>query len=678
MQFPELSMPWIAVAGACAVVIPIIIHLLLKPPTRPMPWAAMAFVMEAARRSMRGMRIRRILLLIVRCLIPLTAGLMLAGPLMGSLTTTRHVELIIDNSAVSGIPDEAGRTGLDRVIAHAQDVVSSLDPSDTVAVTTLDHGVERVVHTSPASAHQALDDVGPTSLPAQLDVQIDRVLEHLENHETHHAEIILLSEFRRASHPSIGSPLNIPETVTLRYATPSRTELTGAIQIVDARPLRRIRYLGDEAAVIPQLRVTLGRVGRDAPAIDSVLHITAYTTSRKHTVAWLDGQHEQTIEIALDPLVTSGQTWTEVTLHIDDQSAAVQKRHVVIEHPGALRVLVLAGEDAPDTIDEFDPVGWVVAILESGGLVPRVLQGRYVEATDLMETDAVIVTHPEVLDAAAWNLLARTRDVKMLLVMPGGQGDSLAWVQGLSDAIGVELPLLGDVRLVSDEAVHRGDDPGLLSLISSELDTLAGGVDVNRVVPLGIPDDWTAPLTTESGVPLVLHGRSEHGGMILVMTTSLRSDWSDLLTRPVVVPLLHESLRAGLGIGRPGASVTTGARVDHALHITEDRTSESGLIDAPGVWRVPSTQGAPELLVQANVDPDSLDTSIMDPTHVAQGLGGRWQVLDLSEGPVAANPLAGMMIMAWVLLGLLLIETILARSLSHRTDESVRRPGVVT
>ena len=55
-------------AGVLAASVPILIHLLLRRRTRPLEWAAMSILIEAARRHRSRSRIERILLLVIRTL----------------------------------------------------------------------------------------------------------------------------------------------------------------------------------------------------------------------------------------------------------------------------------------------------------------------------------------------------------------------------------------------------------------------------------------------------------------------------------------------------------------------------------------------------------------------------------------------------------------------------------
>jgi len=74
--------PALAVAGAAAVAIPIAIHLLSRVRRTRVDWGAMRFVRLAYQRQRRRLRFERWLLLAVRCLLVVLAGLALAAPVL--------------------------------------------------------------------------------------------------------------------------------------------------------------------------------------------------------------------------------------------------------------------------------------------------------------------------------------------------------------------------------------------------------------------------------------------------------------------------------------------------------------------------------------------------------------------------------------------------------------------
>ncbi|HRP64091.1 MAG TPA: BatA domain-containing protein, partial [Phycisphaerales bacterium] len=149
---------WLAAAGAAAMAIPILIHLLSRQRRKPIEWAAMRFLLEAIRKHKRRLQLQQILLLATRCLIVLLLGAALARPILsqaGLLARggNRAVYLVIDNSMASGLaPDRAHEflavartpTGLGRDQAHpGHAVVVELAPADLQGMDSPRHRMTR-------------------------------------------------------------------------------------------------------------------------------------------------------------------------------------------------------------------------------------------------------------------------------------------------------------------------------------------------------------------------------------------------------------------------------------------------------------------------------------------------------------------------------------------------------
>src|SRR3954453_21711767 len=99
--------PWTMAAGAALVSTPIIIHLINRMRFRKVKWAAMEFLLKAQKRMRRKLIIEQLILLLLRCLLVLLAGLLFArflgfSPLQGKETrSTLHVVVIDDSPSMA-------------------------------------------------------------------------------------------------------------------------------------------------------------------------------------------------------------------------------------------------------------------------------------------------------------------------------------------------------------------------------------------------------------------------------------------------------------------------------------------------------------------------------------------------------------------------------------------------
>src|SRR5215212_10524237 len=119
-----------AIAGAAAMAIPIVIHILNRRRFKTVSWAAMEFLLRAMRKNRRRLKFEQWLLLATRCLVLFLVAMALARPLvhntraaaLGAQRTGLHV-FVIDNSysmAYEADRPEA-RTHLDRAKALARE-----------------------------------------------------------------------------------------------------------------------------------------------------------------------------------------------------------------------------------------------------------------------------------------------------------------------------------------------------------------------------------------------------------------------------------------------------------------------------------------------------------------------------------------------------------------------------
>ncbi|MCA9204752.1 MAG: BatA domain-containing protein, partial [Planctomycetales bacterium] len=89
-------------AGAAALTLPIWIHLMLRQRARPMEIGSVRFLQAVVRRTKRRQRIRRWLLLALRCAAMFLLGLLFARPFLPSAPAdgrTREAVVLVDRSA---------------------------------------------------------------------------------------------------------------------------------------------------------------------------------------------------------------------------------------------------------------------------------------------------------------------------------------------------------------------------------------------------------------------------------------------------------------------------------------------------------------------------------------------------------------------------------------------------
>ena len=91
--------------AASLLAVPLIIHLLNRRRVRVVTWAAMDFLLSAFQKRKRRMRLENLLLLLLRCAIPVLLALVMARPFFGTQNLlslladdTREVVVVLDHS----------------------------------------------------------------------------------------------------------------------------------------------------------------------------------------------------------------------------------------------------------------------------------------------------------------------------------------------------------------------------------------------------------------------------------------------------------------------------------------------------------------------------------------------------------------------------------------------------
>ncbi len=142
--------PGIAAAALAAGLIPILIHLINRRRFRKVPWAAMAFLIAASRRSARRVRLEHFLLLALRMGLVLAAGLAVARPYFanesfGVRAARVHRIFLLDNSLSMQAKRPDGRTRFDAAHVVAQKLLGSFASGDGVSLITIAHPAETLI-----------------------------------------------------------------------------------------------------------------------------------------------------------------------------------------------------------------------------------------------------------------------------------------------------------------------------------------------------------------------------------------------------------------------------------------------------------------------------------------------------------------------------------------------------
>ncbi|MDX2131129.1 MAG: BatA domain-containing protein [Planctomycetota bacterium] len=743
--------PALAAAALACIAIPILIHILMRRRRRPVPWGAMRFLLEAYRRQRRRTNLEQLLLLATRCLLVAALALAVGKPVLGALAGraaggARTVVFVIDDGLASLAADGTGETDLARSKRRALEIIDTLDASrgDRVGVVTAggpadapvmpptpEFAAAREVIAALPGTHARSDLAGALALAAgdagaagQAATSGDRV------------EVVVLSAFRAGSVSLETSPPRLPATGVALRATEPATAVVDDVAVVGVEPLRRVLLgAGAAAPTSTPVRVLLRRSGPGAGAAQTTRVVVGVegpgadgaSDGRARVVhTWSPGQSEASVSASVE-LPRGAASQGRIVLRADVDRDAIapddtfrrvvpvrDRLEVALVAPGAGRVGA--------AVNEYGSGDWLaLALAPETDLGVRRRQAGEIRLSvfdparpalpantglALHEVDAVLLPRPDLLDDAGWAEVARawSNGAPVIVSAPEGVQTHL-WGDALIARFGLDWTLPRESREMPDAlgVVHtRADQGGILSLLNAEMPELLRGVAVRRVLgPQGPAGSFETLLALSDGTALLV-STSPPGGRapIVYLGTAVHLEWTDLPTRPLMVPLVQELVRQS--VGRAGGSVQSVAGLAPGLpqgaaelvRVGADapgpalaRVGPSGAIDPAlryaGLYSVRGGGGATVGMLAVNPDPAGAGVDVSGREGVERwltqtGVAFEW-LRDDAPGeageprngrtPDDTPPISPYLLGAAIALAL--VETVFARFFSHaRVDDA--------
>ncbi|HMN42183.1 MAG TPA: BatA domain-containing protein [Phycisphaerales bacterium] len=396
------------------------------------------------------------------------------------------------------------------------------------------------------------------------------------------------------------------------------------------------------------------------------------------TVRWTAGQETAT---AIVPVRTdrtgrgapsaSGSpraaTAAVIVASIDDDALPADNRwRRPVELRDALRVGVVAPVrfGKAERIDQLDPATWARFALSptgensaTSGVDVIDIEPASIDAARLAGLDAVVLPRPDLLTEQAWARLRLFIDAGgLVLVTPPPSvtvnlwGDAMTRSLGLSwtvaresrDATGRRLSIPQSFGATADPGANGQGSTSLLNLVQGELADLISPVNVFRTLPMApAPETGETLLALDDNTPIMWAGApgakpatgapdakaatpASGRGLLVYLAIALDLGWSDLPAKPLMVPLVQEVLRQGVGRARGSWSALAGSRPT-----LPTRTSE--LLELPDPARISAERDRAPGRVRVD------GAGISEPVRRA----GLWRAVDdrgLARGLVAVNP----------------------------------------
>lgn len=746
--------PTLALAALACIAAPIIIHLLFRRKRKPVEWGAMKFVLEAFRRHRRRLRLEQILLLAARTLAVLCLALAVGRPMFSGTRTTdsrraRDLTIVIDNSLASRTLSggASGQSEFEAAKRRADKLLDELDAGrgDRATIITLAAPAERLLAAPSgdlAGVRRVLDQIEPADSGADFSGAAALARDANAPDAARESTIALLSSLRagsidlsretpgrEAAAESTSAPADhLPSIVV---STPATEPATNAA-IVAIEPLRSMLIRAGEAASTQQVRVSLKRFGpgvEQPAAIQLRLRVTDGHDGddeklwAKTAVRFAAGEDSVTVlaPIAMREFkdgVVPAASWIEG--RIDDDaipSDNVFRRPWRIREQ--LRVGLLAPLETPDV--QAGPAGysasdWLTLALApdsaSSGVdldsdsqpirITRIDPTR-VTVAELSVVDAAIVTRPDLIDAPSWPLLgdfARRGGLLVVCAAPkeGPQLWTDAFVKATSIAWSFERESMTFKEPPNTRSLRGANiDQPIIAALGADLSELIKPVVATRLLGVDLKSDGAWLLRFDDKLPMLAStppgGDGGTKGLIVAFFVSPQLSWTNLPAMPLMVPLVQEIVRQGVGLASGSVELTAGATFESPddLRAVEPKNAGAAPTVArqSGLWRRVDARGSTKEVVAVNADSRGSSTATqekaaLEPFLRSWGRGRDFSWNDTNpESPGGASGVLGSpkrsppidlpLLIAG--LALLIADVAFSRLFSHATARTNRADG---
>jgi hypothetical protein len=574
--------------GALLGALPIVIHLINRHRARLVPFAAIEFLLLSDKRLARRLRLKQLLVLALRVLLIVALAVALAKPYLepeGSadldVSAPGAVALVVDDSLSMSATDADGETALSRALAEARRLISARGVRTSIAIVTAS-APARVLTEAPTFdgdvLEAALGQVTPTARGQDLGGALREAGRLLSASGEARRQIVVLSDnmahawadgprdwpwapVTELTHLPLGGPrpnvsiadvapraeaeglavvatvenhgaAEVTVTVTARLGAVGPGGTRTASEVVTVAPRGRgevtLRFRRDEASTAPVEGVPpapaassagapeadRGEVSLEAPPEANALAADDrffFTTAGRRGV--------RTLLVNGAPVSTS---WLDELFFVRPALA------VTPDGSPPLQLTALdAGAVSPGHIAASD----VVVLANVGTLTPalRVALEQHVE-----RGGGLLVAGGDRLDPQASNApygALLPTPLRELRATGGNRGDPQDALQALTvGALDFSHPVLSIFQGLADTSLLRAQIARYLL------------VDVPAVGGPGTADPTSGHprvlASLANGAPLLVEGRLGRG-RILLFTTTLDRDWTDLALRPSFPPLLQ-------------------------------------------------------------------------------------------------------------------------------------------
>ncbi|NNM84833.1 MAG: hypothetical protein HKL96_03630 [Phycisphaerales bacterium] len=596
--------PWVFFAGAGALSIPIVIHLLNRRRFRIQRWAAMEFLLAAHRRNARRLKFQRWLLLLLRCLALLLLAAAVAQFTFGStllnrmLGSSRRAAIVVwDDAYPMGYAAPGRRSNFARsqrllagwleglsgdvrvAIMPASQNDASLEPRPT-----LDHALLRRLVLSKDVTDAAVD------LPRALAQALHEV--HKLQGRASHIRVIVLTDGARCNF-GMTSNAAADSDATARQLARYMAKLRAAgchVMVADVGRSRQSNLAITQLATLRpialvdqplQLSCRVYNASNEPQANVPVSFYLDGVPAGQQIIGRINPGQSQAITALLTQSIHSRGLHV-ITAKIPPDFLPVDNvRRLVVKAVRHVQMLLVDGDPGDSATQTLAGTAWLAAALaplrHNNIYKPRVISEVELSTTSLRRYVGVVLSDTPTPDAAqAARLRKFVAGGGTLIIFPGPRTNGPSWTQSLGVApSGLLAAAMGPVvsaRAGTGKHYVNFDLAGSENPITEPFIAAQrggrhvglAGVRNTHYVKLAVPTDNASAVVLRfaGGSPAVVLRRIGKGAVVQWAITA-DTRWSDFAAQPSWLPFIYQILDYAL----PPSDAYRNVQVGQRLHL---------------------------------------------------------------------------------------------------------------
>jgi hypothetical protein len=578
--------------GLAAAAIPVLLHLLNLRKLRTVDFSSVRFLKDLQKTSMRRLRVRQILLLILRTLLIVSIVMAFSRPTLrmqlggfGSAGASSTMIVIVDDSPSMNFHDERGTafTRATQAASHLTDLAGGGDRLYVLPLSALHEGSTLPAPRTPESARAALGAMTPSFVSVPFPGALAAIRPLLLNSPDANREVIFVSDGQatqilRGGTPADSGGLFDPRAALfLCSSPPSRHENTG---VTAGEVLTRI--VSDRKPV--RFRPRISNTG-DEPVRESVVSL------------YSDGARVAQQSVDIGPGAESAPVFTFTakrrgilgcSVRIEDDAFNDDNTYAfVLEVPEHIAVL-LSGPDAASTRLAALALTLGGDSLLAGHLSAAQITHAGLSTADLSRDDVVVLCGFDgVSSPAARNLARFVSEGGGLIMFPHGgaaSGDGTLFREiGIPAPAGAPLtaPTGSFLSFSSVDYAH----PLFEGLFETRKGPGRGGpaIESPRILtalPISAGEKGTRVIGLTNGNAFLVD-YTAGTGRVLVFAVEAGTTWSDFPLKGLFAPILHRAIVYAGSRATPRPSIAPGDPVSFMIRLRTFTDRDTYTITSP-------------------------------------------------------------------------------------------------